>query len=74
MSGSMPDFGNQKVNTTQSLCSRVYSLVGVIVVQISARADSDKGDKVGAEKWGSSVLAGRHQGVLPGGAGICTRS
>lgn len=72
MSGSMPDFGNQKVNTTQSLCSRVYSLEGVIVA--SARADSDKGDKVGAEKWGSSVLAGRHQGMLPGGAGICTRS
>ena len=30
------------------------------VVQISAREDSDKEDKSGAEKWGRYVLAGRH--------------
>lgn len=49
MTGSLPDFGNQKVNKTQSLFSRVYSLVELTVVQI-ARADSIKDDKTGAEK------------------------
>lgn len=53
MLGCLPDFGNQKVNKTQSLFSRVYSLVELTVVQI-ARADSDKGDKTEAEKWGAS--------------------
>lgn len=48
MSGSMPDFGNQKVNMPESLFSRVYSLLG----EVPARADSDKDDEVGAEKWG----------------------
>ena len=52
MSGSMPDFGDQKVNKTQSLFSRVYSLEAVTAVQISARAGSDKDDKRDAEKLG----------------------
>lgn len=52
MSSSLPDFGNQKVNKTQSLLSRVYSLVELTVVQI-ARTDSGKDDKTEAEKWGA---------------------
>lgn len=52
MSGSMPDFKDQKVSKTLSLFSRVYSLESVTAVQIPARADSDKDDKRDAEKWG----------------------
>lgn len=52
MSGSMPDFKDQKVSKTLSLFSRVYSLEAVTTVQIPGRADSDKDDKKDAEKWG----------------------
>lgn len=74
MSGSMPDFGDQKVNKTQSQFSRVDSLVRVTAVQISARADAEKDDKRDSERWGRQVLAGHHQGMLPRGAGTCTVS
>ena len=52
MSGSMPDFKDQKVSKTLSLFSRVYSLEAVTAVKIPARADSDKDDKKDAEKRG----------------------
>ena len=71
MSGSMPHFGDQKVNKTQSRFSRVDSLVGVTAVQISARADTEKDGKRDSERWGRQVLAGQHQGMLPRGAGTC---
>lgn len=69
MSGSMPDFGNQKVNKTQSQFPRVDSLVGLTAVQISVRAVAEKDDKRDSERWGRQVLAGHHQGRLPRGAG-----